>query len=94
MKTNIVIIGAGISGLATAHFLKKQGLKPILVEKKDEPGGSIKSERVEGFLVEHGPNNALDTTPILGEMFEDLGIESEREFANDQSKNRYIVRDD
>ncbi len=93
MKTDIVIIGAGISGLATAHFLKKQGLKTILVEKKDEPGGSIKSERVEGFLVEHGPNNALDTTPILGEIFEDLGIESEREFANDQSKNRYIVRD-
>ncbi len=92
LKADVVIIGAGISGLATAHFLKKQGLKAIILEKKDEPGGSIKSERVDGFLVEHGPNNALDTTPILGEMFEDLGIESEREFANDQSKNRYIVR--
>ncbi len=92
LNTDVLIIGAGISGLASAHFLKKRGLKALILEKQERPGGSIRSERKDGFLVEYGPNSTLDTSPLIHEMFADLGIESQMEYANEQSKNRYIVR--
>ncbi len=92
IETDVAVIGAGISGLATAHFLKKQGRQTIILEKSDQPGGSIKTVHREGFLIEYGPNSTLDTSPILHELFRDLAIESELEYANDRSKNRYIVR--
>ncbi|GAB4374630.1 MAG: protoporphyrinogen oxidase [Calditrichia bacterium] len=92
INTDVLVVGAGISGLATAHFIRKQGLKVAVVEKTDRPGGAIRSERIDGFLVEYGPNSTLDTSPIIHELLADLGIESEMEYANERSKNRYIVR--
>ncbi len=92
INVDVAVIGAGISGLATAHFLKKQGVKTVVLEKNNRPGGSIQTVQQDGFLIEYGPNSTLDTSPILHELFRDLGIESELEYANEHSKNRYIVR--
>lgn len=92
MNTDVGIVGGGISGLTAAHFLKRNGIDVHVLEKNSRVGGSIRSERREGFLIEHGPNNALDTTPLLGEMFSQLGIDDSLEYASDQAKNRYIVR--
>lgn len=91
--TDIIIIGAGISGLATAHFLSRQGMRVTILEKQARTGGSIRSERKDGFLIDYGPNSALDTTPFIHELFTDLGIEEEMEYANEKSNNRYILRD-
>lgn len=46
----IAIIGAGISGLSTAHFLNEKGLETTVFEKEDRPGGLIKCRRVNGNL--------------------------------------------
>ncbi|GAB4330339.1 MAG: protoporphyrinogen oxidase [Calditrichia bacterium] len=91
--TQVLVVGAGISGLATAHFLKKNGFKVLITEKADRAGGAIRSEKRDGFLVEYGPNSTLDTNPFIHELFSDAGIESQMEYANEESKNRYIVRD-
>ncbi len=93
IETDVTIIGGGISGLSSAHFLQKKGLKTVVLEKSYRTGGSIRSARVEGFLVEYGPNSTLDTSPVIHELFSDIGIESQMEYANEQSKNRYILRD-
>ena len=93
IKTDIVIVGAGISGLASAHFLKKQGLDVIILEKENRAGGCIRTEQKNGFLVEYGPNSTMDTSPVLHELFNNLGIDSQLVYANEHSKNRYIVRD-
>ena len=90
--TDTLIIGAGISGLASAHFLKKSGADVRIIEKKPRAGGSIQSEHKDGFLVDHGPNSALETTPLLKEIFEDTGIIDEMIYANDSAKNRYILK--
>jgi len=89
---DVIIIGAGISGLASAHFLEKYGLNTVIVEKASRAGGSIKTESKSGFLVELGPNSTLDTSPIIHEFFTDLGIETEVEYANENARKRYIVR--
>ena len=40
---DVIIIGAGISGLATAYFLRKQGWSPLLLEAAAKPGGNLQS---------------------------------------------------
>lgn len=90
--TDAIILGAGISGLTAGFYLAEQGFRVRILEKSPRVGGSIRSERREGFLIEFGPNTVLDTTPLLGELFQKLGIASERVDASLQAKNRYILR--
>jgi len=92
LTKDAIIIGAGITGLATAHFLKTQGVSTYVLEKDPHVGGTIRSGRVDGFLVEYGPNSALDTSPVLHELFESAGVADRLEYANNKSQNRYIVR--
>lgn len=92
IKTDVAIIGAGISGLTAAHFLSKSGKSVVVLEKNNRIGGSIHSEKRDGFLIEHGPNSTLETTPILGELFADLNLQSQLQYATETANKRYIVR--
>ena len=49
MKT-VAVIGAGVSGLSVAHFLKEKGFSPVVFEREQEPGGLIRCRRVNGNL--------------------------------------------
>ncbi len=92
VNSQVTIIGAGITGLATAHFLAGRGVDSIVLEKDTRAGGTIRTERIDGFLVELGPTSGLDTSPVLHELFESVGVEDAVEYANERAKNRYIVR--
>lgn len=52
----------------------------------------MQTVRDGGWLVERGPTSALETTPLLGEIFHDLGILGERLYAREGATKRYIVR--
>lgn len=52
---NIIIIGAGVSGLATALLMSKQGYVVDIVEKNEYVGGTIEQEKVGDFIFPHGP---------------------------------------
>jgi protoporphyrinogen/coproporphyrinogen III oxidase len=52
---DVIIIGGGISGLATAHDLAARGVDVSVLERQKHVGGNAISERVDGFLMEHGP---------------------------------------
>lgn len=88
----IVVLGAGISGLATAWWLVKEGLDVTILEKNPEPGGSMISRSEEGFLVDYGPNSGLETTPVISQLAEETGIKGEMIYANEASANRYILK--
>lgn len=90
--TQVAVIGAGVSGLATAYYLTAQGIETSVIEKSPRIGGTIESRRVDGFLVDYGPNSGLETTPLLGEMFDNLGTRSRLQYASSEAKNRYIVK--
>jgi protoporphyrinogen oxidase len=49
-----IIIGGGISGLAAAITLQKHNKDFLLIEKSDQVGGRIKTDRVKGFQFDHG----------------------------------------
>ena len=87
----VVIIGAGISGLCVAYWLKKQGVDVMVLEKEAEVGGTMKTIRHNGWLIETGPNSALETTPLFQQLFDDLGITEKRIYANKNASKRYIV---
>lgn len=92
-RADVIVIGAGISGLATACWLHRRGLAVQVLEAGTRVGGTIGSVQDSGFLVEAGPNSALDSTPLIGELLSDLGIAAERVEASSAARNRYVVRD-
>jgi oxygen-dependent protoporphyrinogen oxidase len=91
-RHTVVVIGAGISGLCVAYWLKQVGVEVVVFEKDSEVGGTMKTIREGGWLVETGPNSALETTPLFQELLDDLGITEKRTYANKAAAKRYIVR--
>lgn len=89
---NIVIAGAGISGLATAHLLEKEGYRVTVIEAADKPGGAMQSVTEKDFLVDYGPNSGLETTPLISETASETGMRDEMIYANDEGNIRYILR--
>src|SRR5690606_21336827 len=53
------VVGAGIGGLAAAFRLRTRGAAVTLFEAASRPGGVIRSERSEGFLLDFGPNTLV-----------------------------------
>ncbi len=90
---SVVIVGAGITGLATALWLHHAGVDVALMEHDPAVGGTMKTIRTGGWLIETGPNSALETTPLLKKLTTEVGIADELIYANDAADNRYILRD-
>ncbi|KXK54039.1 MAG: protoporphyrinogen oxidase [Chlorobi bacterium OLB5] len=90
MKT--AVIGAGISGLTAAYLLKNKGHEVKIFEKLSSPGGNIITENSGGYLIEHGPNSTLETTPLINVLLNSLGIINKKIYASGEAKKRYILK--
>lgn len=90
---DVLVIGAGISGLACAAFLREGGRSVCVVEKADHAGGVIETRRESGYLIEVGPNSTLDSKPALGRLVGSLGLSPRLCAASPEAKNRFILRD-
>ncbi|UCE90116.1 MAG: protoporphyrinogen oxidase, partial [Pseudomonadota bacterium] len=94
----IAVIGAGISGLATAYQLEKQlsasGVAHELrvFEKEARPGGKIGAARRDGFLCESGPNGFLDSKPSTLELCAELGISDRLLSSSEAARRRFILK--
>jgi len=89
-KRRVVIIGGGISGLAAAFRLKQLSAeKPLeitIVEAAARFGGVIKTETVDGCLLECGPDSMLTAKPWGINLMKSLGMESQ--IIETQAENR------
>ena len=90
---SVAIIGAGITGLTAAFYLKRGGVPVTVYEARARAGGVIQSSRCDGFLAEAGPNTILETSPKISALVRDLNLEPRRIHPNPGAKNRYVVRD-
>jgi len=88
----VIIIGAGISRLTTAYLLHKEGFNVTVLEKNNRVGGSIETVTEGSFLFDRGPNSALETTPIISQLVEELNLRDELVYANKEGNTRYILR--
>jgi len=92
IDVDVVVVGAGISGLATAFGLQQRGVAVEVVDAAMRAGGVIGTTHRDGALVESGPNSTLDSTPLINELLDALGIRNERAEANAVASTRYVVR--
>jgi len=92
----VIIIGGGISGLATAWLLREKAaqagieLDLTLLEKEERPGGKIRSIREEGYLCEWGPNGFLDSKPQTLDLCSAVGVSASLHRSNDNARKRFI----
>jgi len=78
-KPSVVIVGGGITGLATAHYVRR--LRPetkiTLLERAARVGGNIRTEQVREFVLDAGPDSFLRTKPAALALCKELGLERE-----------------
>jgi len=92
----IVIIGGGISGLATAWLLRSKAqsagkdLEITLLEKDPQAGGKIRSIKSDGYTCEWGPNGFLDSKPQTLDLCRAIGVENNLQRSNDNARKRFI----
>lgn len=92
----VIVVGGGISGLATAFLLRRKGaetgieLDVTLLEKEERVGGKIWSIKEEGYLCEWGPNGFLDSKPQTLNLCRDLAASERLLRSNDNARKRFI----
>jgi oxygen-dependent protoporphyrinogen oxidase len=78
MSARVVVVGGGITGLAAAWALSRPSAAGVvdvtLVDASGRPGGKIRTERVEPFLFEGGPDSFLTLKPAAVEFARELGL--------------------
>lgn len=87
---DVIIIGAGLTGLTMGFYLKKAGINFVIIDKSAKTGGVIQTIREKGFVYETGPNTGVVSNPEMAELFEDLAGKCELETANPAAKRRLI----
>lgn len=93
MSDRILIIGGGISGLSTAWYLAKAGLKATIVEQDQRLGGVIRTDRIDGVIAEAGPDSFVSVKPAAKELAIELGLGDELIGSNDHKRATWIWRD-
>jgi oxygen-dependent protoporphyrinogen oxidase len=89
---SVAIIGAGITGLTAAFYLKREGWNVTVFEAGDRAGGVIQTVRKDGFLAEFGPNTILETSPKIAQLVRDAGLEARKLATDPKAEARYVVR--
>jgi phytoene dehydrogenase-like protein len=71
----VLIVGAGLAGLACAVRLHEAGARPLVFEGSDAVGGRVRTDRVDGFLLDRGFQVFLDAYPEAGNLLDSAGLD-------------------
>jgi oxygen-dependent protoporphyrinogen oxidase len=86
----VIVIGAGISGLATAFWLQRDGHEVTVLERLNRAGGVIGSTRAGDYLFEQGPNSFLDNEADTLALCDALKLENLLLKQSLRANKRYI----
>jgi len=91
----IAIVGGGISGLATAFYIKqaKPDVQITLFEKEKTLGGKMMTKNVDGFLFEEGSNGFLSNKPDTLELVKESESENLLMRSSDNARVRFIYKE-
>ena len=87
----VIIVGAGISGLATAAFL--DGVDTQVFEASDAPGGNVRTDRIDGRILDRAANGWLDSEPAMTKLLEQLNLTDQIIPVNERAEIRWIYAD-
>jgi len=94
----VAVLGAGIAGLATAHFLKREAararspLEISIFEAGPRSGGRIRTEESNGYRIEWAANGVLGLDGAASRLVDELGLAGERVIARSEAARRYVVK--
>src|SRR4029077_951977 len=88
---DVVVVGAGIAGLATAYELSRHGASFVVLERASRAGGVILSEEIDGYTIDGGPDSLLVQKPQAIALCEELGL-GDRLVATKLPRLAYIQR--
>jgi oxygen-dependent protoporphyrinogen oxidase len=70
----VLVVGGGVTGLASAYTLGKAGIPTLLVEGSRRLGGKVRTETTDGFVIEHGPDSFVSYRPAAVQLCRELGL--------------------
>jgi len=94
----LVVVGGGIAGLAAAHRAvelgreRGQAVDLTLLESRGRLGGTIATERVDGFTIEAGPDSFLSEKPWALDLCRRLGVEDQLLRTDDRYRKVFVWR--
>ncbi len=91
MELDVAVVGGGVSGLATAYALHRRGHRVAVLERQVRPGGNAVSERLGGFLMEHGPSTVASSSLAARELSRALDLDRGRCELGPGVRQRYLV---
>lgn len=94
--TRIAIVGGGISGLAAAFELEElrrggADIEYVLFESSERLGGVLRTENIDGCIVEAGPDSFISEKPWASDLCRALGLGDQLIGSNDASRKTYIL---
>ena len=91
-QTRIVIVGGGISGLSIARAITKRAprIDLVLLERGPQTGGNIRTEHLDGYICESGPDGFMDSAPATMALARELGLQSRLLPSNDLARRRFL----
>ncbi|MBE9502727.1 MAG: protoporphyrinogen oxidase [Proteobacteria bacterium] len=92
-KPKVIVIGGGISGLSSAFWLMQKGIDVQLLERDSRAGGLIRSERVDGFLLDYAANCVFNYLPEVNFLCHNTGLSSQQILRQESAKKRYLLKD-
>lgn len=93
MTRHIAVVGGGISGLAAAWKLTQQpGVQVTIFEASDRVGGVLRTEKHDGWVIEHGPESFLAMKPRGIGLATELGLEPSFQTTNPANRGSLIMK--
>lgn len=93
MKT-IVVVGGGVAGLSIAHAIvrRDRDARVVVLERRERAGGNVRTETVDGYVCEWGPDGFLDNAPATLALVSEIGLDSRLRPSSDAARRRFIFR--
>jgi oxygen-dependent protoporphyrinogen oxidase len=91
---HVVIVGGGITGLATAYYLQQYAPPYVtysVLESDGRWGGKIVTENIHGFTIEGGPDSFLTQKPAALNLCRELGLEDRLLGTNEAQRKVYVL---
>ena len=94
----VAILGAGIAGLSTAHFIRREAarrslpLELLVYEAGPRAGGRIRTQEDQGYRVEWAANGIQGTESAASRLADALGLRAEKVVASPSSARRYVLK--
>lgn len=86
----IAVVGAGLSGLTTAHRLRSRGHDVIVLEAAGRAGGVLRTIHRHGFVLEAAANGYLDREPATKELVSSLALAGRCRPAESDARLRFV----